>query len=126
MRSLTCIICPIGCDLEVEEDKQPGNNLSINGNRCPRGIVYAQEEIRSPKRVVTATAMIEGESSTIRRVPVKSSNPCPREKIPAMLDDIYNVKVALPVKAGDVIISGWNGSGIDIIATRSIDKAAAN
>jgi len=124
MRNLTCIICPMGCDLEIKEDKLNGNNLSITGNRCQRGINYAQEEIRSPKRVVTATALIDGESSSIKRVPVKSSSPCPREKITAMLDDIYKAKVTIPVKAGDIIISGWNGSGIDVIATRSIDKAA--
>ncbi|MCL2276830.1 MAG: DUF1667 domain-containing protein [Treponema sp.] len=126
MRSLTCIICPVGCDLEVEEDKFPGNNLSISGNRCPRGITYAQEEISSPKRVVTATALIEGESCSIRRAPLKSSSPCPKEKISAMLDEIYSLKISLPVKAGDVIIANWDGSGIDIVATRSIGDTAEN
>ena len=55
MRSLTCIVCPIGCQLTVEigpagPDDSYGD-LSITGNRCPRGAVYAQEEIRAPKRV---------------------------------------------------------------------------
>ena len=129
MRNLICIVCPAGCSLDVDEDETPQNNLSVTGNRCPRGITYAMEEIRSPKRVVTATVSVEGvqdsscgikRTASAARVPVKSSCPCPRENIPAMLNDIYKAKVSLPVKAGDVVIASWNNSGIDIIATRSI------
>lgn len=115
-------MCPIGCSLEIEEDS--GGNLSVTGNRCPRGQVYAVEEIRSPKRTVTATCKIEGSGAgggIARRVPVKTASPCPREKIPALLDDIYKVKIKLPVKAGDVVINNWEGEGINIVATRTLD-----
>jgi CxxC motif-containing protein len=119
MRSLTCIVCPIGCSLDVEENSSEPGNLSVTGNRCPRGADYAREEIRAPKRVVTATCRIEGEAGSVRRVPVKTSSPCPRERIPALLDDIYKTTVSLPVKAGDVLIAGWKGEGIDVVATRT-------
>lgn len=125
MRNLTCIICPIGCSLDIDE-KNGLDNLSITGNRCPRGSVYAKEEISAPKRVVTATAPLCMRSSvncytgSIRRVPVKTSSPCPRDKIPALLHDIYKTKVTLPVKAGDVIIAGWNNEGFDVIASRTV------
>jgi CxxC motif-containing protein len=109
----------------VEENASASNentdNLCVNGNRCPRGAVYALEEIRAPKRVVTATCKIEGEAEhSVRRVPVKSVSPCPREKIPALLDDIYKLKIALPIKTGDILIKNWNGEGIDVAATRTI------
>ncbi|MDR2597819.1 MAG: DUF1667 domain-containing protein [Treponema sp.] len=125
MRSLTCIVCPIGCLLEVEEDTSSPDktfdNLSVTGNRCPRGVVYAREEIRAPKRVVTATCKIEGETEhSVRRVPVKTASPCPKEKIPALLDDIYRLKITLPVKTGDIFIANWKGEGIDVAATRTI------
>jgi CxxC motif-containing protein len=96
------------------------DNLSVTGNRCPRGEVYAREEIRAPKRVVTATCNLEKEAGLVRRVPVKTAVPCPREKIPALLEDIYKIKVTLPVKTGDILISGWDG-GIDVVATRTIN-----
>ena len=123
-RTLTCIICPAGCSLEIKNNPAE-ENLFVTGNRCPRGADYAQEEIRSPKRVVTATAAIimscqERKSISVRRVPVKTTIPCPREKIPALLRDIYNLRVSLPVKAGETLISGWNGEEINVIATRSI------
>jgi CxxC motif-containing protein len=117
MQNLTCIVCPIGCSLEVNDE---GGNLSVTGNRCPRGEAYALEEIRAPKRTVTATCLIEGEASgAVRRIPVKTAAPCPREKIPALLEDIYKAKVALPVRSGDVVLANWNGEGIDVIATRT-------
>jgi len=119
MRNLTCIVCPMGCSLEVDDSK--GNDaLSVTGNKCPRGAAYAVEEIREPKRVVTATCAINEERGFIRRVPVKTAIPCPKEKISALLKDIYKVKVNLPVKAGDVVIADWNGTKIDIVAARSL------
>jgi len=121
MRNLICIICPIGCSLDIEEDKASADNFSVNGNKCQKGAVYALEEIRSPKRTVTATVSVQADAiSSVRRVPVKTASPCPREKIPALLDEIYKVKVTLPVKAGDIVIAGCDGCGIDVIATRSV------
>jgi len=127
MYDLTCIVCPVGCALEVKEEAQ--SELSVTGNRCPRGAAYALEEIRSPKRAVTATVAIKGINTagqieagelSIRRLPVKTALPCPREKIPALLRDIYNAEVSLPVKAGDIVISNWNSEGINVVATRSL------
>jgi CxxC motif-containing protein len=120
MKGLICIICPIGCTLSIGENAE---NLSITGSKCQRGVVYAQEEIRAPKRTVTATCPIDGETnSAVRRVPVKTSSPCPREKISALLHDIYNTKIIIPVKMGDVVIANWMGEGFDIVATRSFEK----
>ena len=123
MRELTCIVCPVGCPLVVEESSG-ASALNVTGNRCPRGVDYAREEISAPKRTVTATcAAVSGgdtDDRAPRRVPVKTSAPCPREKIPALLADIYDTKVTLPVKLGDVVIADWNGIGFDVVATRSI------
>jgi CxxC motif-containing protein len=128
----------MGCSLVVEEG-EPGADgfpvLTITGNRCPRGAVYAQEEVRSPKRVVTATCAIAEEAGPSgdavpagrpagfagpRRVPVKTSGPCPREKIDALLKEIYRTRVKLPVRAGDKILPNWDGLGIDVVAVRGL------
>jgi CxxC motif-containing protein len=133
MKALTCIVCPIGCSLAVEEGP-PGTDgfpeLTVTGNRCPRGAVYAGEEIRAPRRVVTATCGVRADSAAgldaaggreiPRRLPVKTSVPCPREKIPALLADIYRTEAALPVKLGDTVLSDWQGSGINVIAVRTL------
>jgi len=121
MKELICIICPAGCPLVVASAER------ITGNRCHRGAVYAREETSTPKRTVTATCAIVFEKDAggrdpyaPKRVPVKTSVPCPREKILALLADIYDAKVTLPVKSGDVVIANWNGGGLDVVATRSM------
>lgn len=150
MRELTCIVCPIGCRLSVEDAAD--GELLVTGNRCPRGAAYAVEEIRAPKRVVTATCRLgpagacadnessvpgvrpdEGGASALRararrrglcdprRLPVKSSAPCPKERIDELLADIYAASATPPVKRGDVVISNWKGTGIDVVAARALD-----
>jgi CxxC motif-containing protein len=136
MTSLTCIVCPIGCRLSVSSAgaeacgavaPQAAGTLTVTGNRCPRGAAYAQEEIRAPKRVVTATCAIDPASLpsgpdgyAVHRVPVKTSVPCPKEQIPALLRDMYALKVTLPVQSGDTILPGWRGTGIDVVAVRTL------
>ncbi|MDR1278959.1 MAG: DUF1667 domain-containing protein [Treponema sp.] len=126
MKNLTCIVCPTGCSLVVEEGPpEPGGpRLTVTGNRCSRGAVYAQEEFRAPRRVVTATCPIMeaagGEPGRPRRLPVKTTAPCPRERIPALLADIYRITVRLPVKTGDILLANWQGSGINVAAARSL------
>ena len=129
MKNLTCISCPVGCSLSVEEGAVGADGfpeLTITGNRCPRGVVYAREEVRAPKRTVTATCEIEDNSGkrgpyAPRRAPVKTSAPCPRERINELLAEVYKLKVTLPVKAGSRLIKDWKGLGIDIVAVRNIE-----
>ena len=134
MRELTCIVCPIGCSLLVEASEESlkkgaAPDLAITGNRCPRGAAYAQEEIRAPRRTVTATCEIglppadaaRRSLTAPHRLPVKTSAPCPKEKIGKLLSDIYCLEVSLPIKTGDRLIVNWNNSGIDVVATRTLE-----
>ncbi len=124
MKEMICIVCPIGCHLEAEQDKD--GILRIRGNRCPRGAVYAREEILDPKRVITATCPLlqtneNSNNDAPRRLPVKSTAPCPKGLIRELLTDIYTLKVSAPVKTGAVLIPDWRGTGIDIVATTSVE-----
>ena len=49
-RELTCIQCPIGCQLMVSID---GTDVTVSGNRCPRGAAYGEKEVTHPTRTVT-------------------------------------------------------------------------
>ena len=126
MSELTCIVCPIGCTISIENNPKDGSDsVTITGNSCPRGAAFAQEELFSPKRVVTATcgilALNEASGSAIRRIPLKTSAPCPKEKISELLGDIYKLKLKLPVKAGDKPIVNWKDSGFDVVVVRDIE-----
>ncbi|MDO5439414.1 MAG: DUF1667 domain-containing protein [Erysipelotrichaceae bacterium] len=114
---LTCIVCPRGCTISY--DVVNGEAVNITGNSCPRGKVYCETEIKAPTRMLTSTVPISG--GHYHQLPVITSAPIPKEKIFEVMDAIHAAKVQAPVKVGDVIISDVAGTGIDILASRSMN-----
>lgn len=114
MKELICITCPRGCRLHVDD------NLNVTGNNCPRGVLYAKAELTHPTRMVTSTVAVD--SPINPRLPVKTKEPIPKELIFKVMEEIDKVIVKTPIIIGDVIISNVLGSGVDIIATKNIDK----
>ena len=115
-RELTCIQCPLGCPLTVTVD---GSSVTVTGNTCPRGAVYGEKEVTHPTRTVTSTVIVEG--GEMPRASVKTAGDIPKEKIFDVMAEIRAVKLTAPVTIGDVIIKNAAGTGIDIIATKSVD-----
>lgn len=114
MRNITCIICPRGCGLTVEES---ADGLKVLGNVCPRGEKYAIEECTHPVRTVTSFIRVENREDTM--VSVKTSAPIPKESMFEAMKMIRSAKANAPVAIGDVLLA--NVFGADIIATKSID-----
>ena len=117
-RKMVCISCPLGCRLAVRWNND--EDITVTGNRCAKGESYAREEILAPKRVVTATVRTGAESG--RRLPVKTSASLLKEHIPALLDRLYRLEVPLPVACGEVLIEDIAGTGVDLVATRSLQE----
>ena len=114
MKEFICIECPKGCNLHVDDD------LNVTGNSCLRGKKYAINEVTCPKRVVTSTVCID--SKEVCRLPVKTSMEIPKDKMFDLIKILDNVKVSAPIKCGDVIIKNACGTGVDVVATRTIEK----
>jgi len=112
-KELTCISCPVGCAMTAEF--QPNGSIAVTGNQCSRGAEYARNELVDPRRVVTATCRTG--SMAHPRLPVRGSEPCPKERIPAVLQALYGMKVQLPVRLGEAVATI---DGVTIVATRSI------
>ena len=98
IKKLTCIECPIGCEIEVEME----NNqvISIKGNACIRGKMYASEEVVCPKRVVTSTVRAENGEM----IPVKTDKPVRKDAIFQVMKTINATTCKLPVALGDVLV----------------------
>ena len=107
---LTCINCPLGCQLKVSVDN--GKVISVTGNTCQRGKKYAETEVISPKRTVTSTVKA-GE----KRVAVKTVPEIPKEMIFDVMREIHKVNITGPIKIGDVIVHNIASSGSDLVAT---------
>ena len=113
---ITCINCPVGCRMTVALT-EAGAFLSVTGNTCIRGAAYAKQECTMPLRMITAVIPVQGSSTPLS---VKTSRPVPKQKIAAIMPELSKVRVAAPVRIGDVIIADVLDSGSDIIATRSL------
>jgi CxxC motif-containing protein len=71
--------------------------------------------------VVTATCRLGSPRRTDpRRLPVKTTAPCPKERIGELLADIYALRVEAPVEAGQGLIVDWKGSGLNVVAARGV------
>ena len=116
---MICIICPLSCHLEVELDDQ-GNVGEVTGNSCPRGDTYARKELTNPTRMLTSTVSIKG--AMYDRLPVITSNDIPKGKMFDVMKAIAEVEVSAPIKVKDVIVKDVCGLGVDIVASRSMDK----
>ena len=112
MKELICIICPRGCHLTVDDQ------LNVSGNTCPRGEVYAKQELTHPTRTLTSTVRVVSELEAM--LPVKSNKPLPKEKIFEAMEVINKTCVKAPIKLGDVVIKNIFGLDVDIVATKNI------
>ena len=116
-KDIRCIICPTGCLVHVENIN---GELIIEGHSCKRGEEYAREEFVSPKRILTTTMQIE--NGFLPLVPVRSDNPILKDKLEDALEQIARTKTKAPIKMGDVLIENILGLGINIIASRDLQK----
>ncbi|AEK72678.1 hypothetical protein GQS_03885 [Thermococcus sp. 4557] len=107
----TCIVCPLGCSIEVEVEH--GKVKDVKGCKCPRGKEWASQEATSPRRVVMSVVHVEG--GALPTVSVKTAEPVPKELIPELMKFLAGLKLKAPVEIGEVVAE-WNG--IKIVATR--------
>ena len=118
--NLTCIGCPLGCQIEVMMDED-GEILLVTGNTCPRGDKYARKEVTAPTRIVTSSVRVYGSRTGERMVPLKTASDVPKDKIMDVIRDLRGVSVPCPVHIGDVLLKDIAGTGVDMIATKEVE-----
>lgn len=113
-KNLTCIVCPMGCQISVELDESK-NVLSVSGNTCKRGEFYAKTECTAPRRTITTTVAVSGGGV----VPVKTDDTVPKELMMECMREI-NKAVAKPdARLGDILIENILGTGVNVVITRN-------
>jgi len=114
MKTMICIVCPVGCHLSVDD------SMVVHGNRCKRGEVYAIKELQYPTRMLTTTVR-----TTSREIPllsVKTSDPIHKSKLFEVMKELKTFVANVPVACGDILIHNILDTEIDIVATRTIEK----
>lgn len=114
----TCIVCPKGCRLTIEEIDESNGRIKVSGNLCKRGEIFAEEEINNPVRTLqTTVATGFGE---FRRLPVKTSENIPKDSMFDVIKEAKKVVINRTVKAGDIILENVGGTGANLVATADI------
>ena len=113
-RELTCIVCPIGCQLSVTIEN--GAVTEVTGNTCPRGKQYAIDECTNPVRTITTTARTTDGGV----IPVKTDRPIPKELMFECMNEINRAVVTPPAKIGDIVIEDLLGTGANVVITANM------
>ncbi len=119
IKNLTCIVCPMGCQLEVKLDSE-GNVTDISGNTCKRGYNYAKTEFTNPTRTLTSTVKLSG-SKNDTLLPVRTASPIPKPKLFEAMKLIGELEVKAPVKRGEVVCADFVEKGIDLVACKTVE-----
>ena len=107
-RELTCIMCPLGCQLTVTID---GENITVTGNNCKRGEIFGKEEVTCPMRIVTSSVKTEKDERAC-----KTSKPVPKSMIFEVMKEIEKLRLK-NAKFGEVVIKNVLNTGADIVIT---------
>jgi CxxC motif-containing protein len=88
--------------------------------QCKQGEKYALQELKSPKRVLTATVRTEG--SVRRLLPVRTTVPIPKEMLKECITFLSGIRAKPVLKIGAVIVHNILGTGVDVVCTDSLLK----
>jgi len=114
----TCIICPSGCEIEIEF--KDNEIISVTGQNCKKGELYAYQEVLNPMRTIASTVCMTDSSQPL--CSVRLSKPVPKKEIFNVMKAINQITITPPVTMGQVIIKNVCGLDSDVIATKNIEQ----
>lgn len=124
MQTYTCIICPNGCELQVDMMKDRRTIKKVEGNLCPKGAEYARQEVQDPRRTIATSVLVQG--GVLPLASVRLSKAVPKNQIFDVMGAIKKITLQAPVQAGSVILFNVLDSGSDVIVTRSVKAGGQN
>ncbi|MEA5014797.1 MAG: DUF1667 domain-containing protein [Candidatus Limiplasma sp.] len=113
---ITCILCPVGCRLQVA--LEDGKVTEVAGNGCKRGHGYALQECVAPRRMVTAVMAVENRKTPLS---VKTRTLIPKTRIFDCMRQLSMLSLRAPVRMGDVVCADVCGTGVDVVATKTVE-----
>ena len=117
-RELTCVVCPAGCKVTVTLEN--GKVTDVQGQTCPRGKTYAENEVTHPVRTLTTTVFVTGAKSGARTLPVKTSRPIAKELLFDAMQELAGFSAVAPVETGAILLKDFMEPGIDLIACKTV------
>ncbi|MFA6866462.1 MAG: DUF1667 domain-containing protein [Clostridia bacterium] len=116
--TMTCISCPNGCSLEVEQ--LDNGEIIVKGNKCPRGIAFAEKELTAPTRSLTSTVATIFKQMPV--VSVRTDGEIPKGQMLELMKIINSITVDKPLKVGTVVAVNVLDSGVNLIITTDMTR----
>lgn len=119
-KAFTCIVCPNGCVIEAAYDGD--GELTVSGQKCPRGREYVVQELTDPRRTIASTVRIQ--HAALPLCSVRLNRPIPKKDIFRVMEEINRLSLSAPVHIGQLAIENVCGLGADVIVTKEMDEIA--
>ena len=122
-KNLTCIICPMGCQLEAAVKKVDPDDvqITVTGNACKRGEEYAKKELTLPMRTLTCTVCVKNGKRPL--VSAKTKGEIPKDLLLDAMQYVRRLVINAPVTAGQVIDFDFLQTGVPLVAVEDIPCA---
>ena len=112
MRTVTCVCCPRGCSVTVDEAGL------IRGNGCRNGAAFALERLSAVPRRFVGTVRLNG--AAVERCPVRTDRPVPPERLEDVERALRELEAEAPVYVSQVLLRNVCGTGANVVAAGSI------
>ena len=114
MKKIYCITCPIGCQLNVMGS---GSSIVVEGNRCPKGLAFAQTEMTDPTRILTTT--VRTKFPDVPVLSVRTDGEIPKDLLMDAMHELSEVVVKEELGCGDTVLEDVANTGVRVIVTSS-------
>jgi CxxC motif-containing protein len=111
---VTCVCCPRGCTVTVDQSGR------VTGNGCRNGAAYAQQQPQWPQRRVTGEIRVRGGAAN--RCAVKTDRPVPEELLDVIQDTLRTLEVEAPIYVSQVLVGDLCGSGANLVACGNVSR----
>ncbi|WP_448535431.1 FAD-dependent oxidoreductase [Pseudothermotoga sp.] len=112
-KSLVCIVCPKGCEIELYGD---ASNPIFRGYSCEKGLEFAKQDIINPKRVLCTTVL----TKDARLLPVRTDREIPLESFEKVMNRVKSIVVKKTVRRGEVIVENIENTNANLVATATL------
>ena len=113
---LVCIVCPNSCRLTVENHD---GQVSVSGNKCKRGEVFANSELTNPMR--SATTSVKTTVLGYPVVSVKTDGEIPKSKLFELMQLCDEIVIDKPLPIGTVLVDNLFGTNAKLVTTTDME-----
>ena len=118
-REVICIECPESC--RITATMRDREIVDIQNAKCERGKEFCIKEVTSPVRDFFTTVRIR--RGEIPVLSVRSTQPIPKNMLFDCAAKVAKLEVTAPVRIGETLIRNILNLDINIIATKTVERA---